>query len=145
MWNLKKFTQMNLFIKQTHTAICNISKLLLYGTENCIQYLVITYNGKESENIYIQQDHFAIYQKLTQHCKSAMLVTQSCPTLCNPMDCSFHHRILQARIVEWVAIPFSRAIFPIQGLKLDLLCCRQTLYHLSRQGSPKSTILQFKK
>ena len=34
------------------------------------------------------------------------LVTQSCPTLCNPMDCS--HGILQARILEWVAIPFSR-------------------------------------
>ena len=33
-------------------------------------------------------------------------------TLCNPMDCnppgSFVHRILQARILEWVSIPFSR-------------------------------------
>ena len=41
-----------------------------------------------------------------------MLVTQSCPTLCGPMDCSppgsSVHRILQARIVEWVAIPSSR-------------------------------------
>ena len=37
---------------------------------------------------------------------------QSCPTLCNPMDCSQTsstvHGILQARILEWVAIPFSR-------------------------------------
>ena len=34
---------------------------------------------------------------------------QSYPTLCNPMDCgSFVHWILQARILEWVAIPFSR-------------------------------------
>ena len=33
-------------------------------------------------------------------------VTQSCPTLCNPMD-STVHGILQARILEWVAIPFS--------------------------------------
>ena len=32
-------------------------------------------------------------------------VTQSCPTLCNPMD-STAHGILQARILEWVAIPF---------------------------------------
>ena len=37
---------------------------------------------------------------------------QSCPTLCNPIDCSSQgssvHRILQARILEWVAMPSSR-------------------------------------
>ena len=37
---------------------------------------------------------------------------QSCPTLCNPKDCSppgsSVHGILQARILEWVAISFSR-------------------------------------
>ena len=40
-----------------------------------------------------------------------VLVTQSCPTLCDPMDCSppgsSVHGILQARILEWVSIPFS--------------------------------------
>ena len=40
------------------------------------------------------------------------LAAQSCPTLCNPMDCnppgSCVHEILQARILESVAIPFSR-------------------------------------
>ena len=39
-------------------------------------------------------------------------VTKSCPSLCQPMDCSppgsFVHGILQARILEWVAISFSR-------------------------------------
>ena len=38
-------------------------------------------------------------------------VTQSCPTLCSLMDCSLPdpsvHGIFQARILEWVAIPFS--------------------------------------
>ena len=34
-------------------------------------------------------------------------VTQSCPTLCDPMDHTVHG-ILQARILEWVAVPFSR-------------------------------------
>ena len=34
-------------------------------------------------------------------------VTQSCLTLCDPMDYTVH-RILQARILEWVAFPFSR-------------------------------------
>ena len=39
-------------------------------------------------------------------------VTQSCPTLCNSMDCSLPgfsvHGILQARILEWVTISFFR-------------------------------------
>ena len=39
-------------------------------------------------------------------------VVQSCPTLCNPMDCSppgsSVHRISQARIMERVAISYSR-------------------------------------
>ena len=38
-------------------------------------------------------------------------VSQSCPTLCDPMDCnllgSSVHGILQARVLEWVAISFS--------------------------------------
>ena len=37
---------------------------------------------------------------------------QSCPTLCDPIDCSLPgcsvHGILQARILEWVAVPSSR-------------------------------------
>ena len=40
------------------------------------------------------------------------LITQSCPTLCDPMDCrpsgSFVHGILQTRILEWIAMPSSR-------------------------------------
>ena len=42
-----------------------------------------------------------------------VLAVQSCPTLCDPVDCSppssSVHGILQARILEWVIIPFSRA------------------------------------
>ena len=38
-------------------------------------------------------------------------VTQSCPTLCDPMDCSLPvssvHGIFQARVLEWVAFSFS--------------------------------------
>ena len=47
--------------------------------------------------------------------KVKVLVTQLCPTLCNSKDCSppdsSVHGILQARILEWVAIPFSRGFF----------------------------------
>ena len=38
--------------------------------------------------------------------KVKVKVTQLCLTLCNPMDCN--HGILQDRILEWVAFPFSR-------------------------------------
>ena len=44
--------------------------------------------------------------------KSESEVAQSCPTLCDPVDCSppgsSIHGILWARILEWVAISFSR-------------------------------------
>ena len=69
------------------------------------------------------------------------LVAQLCPTLCNPMDCSppgsSVHGIFQARVLEWVAISFSRGSSRPQGLNLDLLHCGQMLYCLSHQGSPE--------
>ena len=44
--------------------------------------------------------------------KVKVLIAQLCSTLCDPMHCSLPgssvHGILQARILEWVAIPFSR-------------------------------------
>ena len=50
-----------------------------------------------------------------------VLVTQSCLTLCDPMHCSLPgfsvHGILQAGILEWVAISYSRGIFPTQGFQ----------------------------
>ena len=54
-----------------------------------------------------------------EHCCDDLCVcsvTQSCPTLFNPMGCSLPgssvHGILQARILEWVAISFSRGSSP---------------------------------
>ena len=61
-------------------------------------------------------------------------VTQSCPTLCNPMDYTVHG-ILHPRILELVTF-FSllQRIFPTQGLNLGLLQCRRILYQLSYEG-----------
>ena len=48
------------------------------------------------------------------------LVAKSCPTLCDPMDCSLPgysvHGILQARILEWVATSFSKGSFRLKDL-----------------------------
>ena len=60
--------------------------------------------------------HFYFYDIFTVLC----LVTQSCLTLCNPTDCSppcsSVYGILQARILEWVAVPFSRDL-PDPGIE----------------------------
>ena len=60
-----------------------------------------------------------------------MLVAQLCPTLCDPLDCSppgsSVHGVLQARILEWVAIVFSRGSSWSSDWTLH---CRQILYCL---------------
>ena len=59
--------------------------------------------------------------------------------LCNPMDYSLLsssvHGILQARILEWVAIPFSREILLTQGPNPHLLHWQMGSLPLSHQGS----------
>ena len=47
------------------------NKVLLYSTGNYIQYPVINHNTKEYEKeyVYVKLNHFAVQQKLTQHCK----------------------------------------------------------------------------
>ena len=58
-------------------------------------------------------------------------VTQSHLTLWDPMD-YIVHGILQARILEWVVVPFSRGSNP------GLLHCKWILYQLSHQRSPEN-------
>ena len=62
-----------------------------------------------------------------------VLRTQSCPTLCNPMDCSPPAPLSMARILDHFLL---QGIFLTQGLNLGLPHCRQILYHLSHEGSP---------
>ena len=51
-------------------------------------------------------------QKIKNTNTVKVLVAQSCLTVCDPTDCSFFvHGILQARILEWVAIPSSKGSF----------------------------------
>ena len=88
--------------------------------------------------ICVELNHFVVHQKLTQHCKSTVCVCvlslfQSCLTLCKPTDCSppgpSVQGILQARILEWVAMPSSRGIFLTWELNLGVLHCWWILYH----------------
>ena len=58
------------------------------------------------------KDACSLEEKPRQTYQWASEVTQSCPALCDPMDCglpgSSIHGIFQARVLEWVAISFSR-------------------------------------
>ena len=80
-------------------------------------------------------------------------VSQSCLTLCNPMDCSPPgspvHGILQARLLEWVAIPFSRGsswprdqiqvshiagrFFIIWAIRDNLNCIKNSYYSVANK------------
>ena len=64
---------------------------------------------------------------------------QSCPTLCDPMDCSlrgsFIHGIFQARVLEWVAISFSRGSSRPRDRTWVSHIASRWFYHLSHQGS----------
>ena len=68
---------------------------------------------------------------------------QSCSTLWDPMEYSLPstsvHGILQARILEWVAVPSSRGSSqPMDGTCISYVSCtgRQILYHERHLGSP---------
>ena len=69
-----------------------------------------------------------------------VLVTELCLILCDSIDYSPLgspvHGILQTRILEWVAISFSKGIFLTKGSNPDLLHCRRILYCLSHQEAP---------
>ena len=84
------------------------------------------------------------HESLQTHCIHQLLCCLcqllSCVQLCNPMDCSppgsSVRGILQARILEWVAMPFSKGSSPPRNLH-----SRQILYHLSHQGSCHQLLL----
>ena len=83
---------------------------------------------------------------LSQCCESESEVVQSCPTLCDPMDvaCTKLQRPwdFQDKSTTGVACHFLlQGIFPTQGSNPGLSHCRQTLYHLSHQGSPGQVYL----
>ena len=74
-------------------------------------------------------------------CAVLCLVTQSCPTLCDSMDCSTPgSSVLGDSPGKNTGVgchALLQGIFPTQGSNPGLLHCRQILYHRSHQGSPR--------
>ena len=103
------------------------------------------------KNIYVSRNYhryFCWKKGELEDClyrKKESEVAQSCPSLCDPMDCSppgsSTHGILQARVLEWVAVSFSRGsaqprdrtrVSHIPGRRLNLWATREaprTVYH----------------
>ena len=71
----------------------------------------------------------------TNSIKMKVKVPQSCLTLCDLIDYAVHG-ILQARILEWVAFPFSRGSSQSREQIQFSHISGQILYCLSHQGSP---------
>ena len=71
----------------------------------------IVVKGKQDSGAFLEQSYSLIWAFVPVACMCAQSF-QLCPTLCYPMDCSLSgssvHGILQARILEWAAISFSR-------------------------------------
>ena len=71
---------------------------------------------------------------------SFLIDAQSCPTLCNPLDCnspgSYLLGIFQARILEWVAISSSKGSSQLRDRTCIFSICRWILYQLSHLQSP---------
>ena len=86
-------------------------------------------NYKSHSSLWILAPAFPLHQHTLK-----VEVSQLCPTLCDPIDCTWNspgqnngvgcHSLLQG-------------IFPNQGSNPGLLQCRQILYHLSHEGSPR--------
>ena len=75
-----------------------------------------------------------------------MLVSSSVMTFCNPIDCSMPgycvHGILQARILEWIAIPFSRGSFQPRDQTWDLICTAERFFTTWATRGPYSYLFQ---
>ena len=95
-----------------------------------IQIYAPTSNSEEAED-----ERF--YEDLQDLLESESEVVQSCPTLCDPVDCglpgSSVHGILQVGILEWVAMPSSRGSFQPRDREPASLTSnmhwQQVLYH----------------
>ena len=108
-WATNTFTFME---NQIFNVIISSTKLIKY--QPCYEYAIDKWceyqkkKAKRWEQFLLLKWFLNIDAKLC--CERE--VAQSCPTLCDPMDCSLQRssvrRIFQARILEWIAISFSR-------------------------------------
>ena len=119
-----------LFFDNSHHSGCELHcgfNLHVYGT------VLRIFSWTYGTFVYLFWRNVCIYAKLLQ----------SCPTLCSPIHCSppgsSIYGILQARIMQWIAMPSSRGSSPPRdwtcGSYISCIC-GQVLYPLTPSGKP---------
>ena len=92
--------------------------------------------------IYLKDSSYTMYVHVCMYtCAVLYLGSQPCPTLCNPMDCrlpgSSIHGDSPGKNTRVHCHALFQGLFPTQGSNPALLNCRQLLYILSHQRSPR--------
>ena len=106
-------------VAQSYPTLCNPMDYTVHGIlqARILEWVVFPFSrgSFQSSSPALRADSLPAEppgKPLREESKSESEVTQSCPTLCNQMDCSppgsFILGIFQARVVEWVTISFSR-------------------------------------
>ena len=107
--------------KPPQKPISTLKFLILNGTDQLIKRILLSAD-------FVSVDSTCV----------CLLSHLLCPTLCNTMDCrlpgSSVHEILQARILEWVAMPSSKGSSLSKGSNWPLLC----LLHWQVGSLPKA-------
>ena len=97
-----------------HLLLCDFCSLCYEGTVPSHQINIYLYFPSRFRQFHLST---SIFHPSDIYCGGGCCsVAKSCPTLCNPMDCSqpgsSDHGILRARILEWVAMPSSQGSPP---------------------------------
>ena len=104
-----KFSRNKWQWKHNNSNLWDAAKAVLRGKFIAIQSYLKKQEKHRINNLILYLKQLEKEEKNSEISKSKVKVqvSQSCPTLCNPIDYTVHG-ILQARILEWVAFPFSR-------------------------------------
>ena len=154
--SLRQSSSPHLTWQPTEPCLCSKKGMWLFRPHaECQRGQVVTSVWSAVTSVWI---HYGDMH--TQMMKGAFLVVQSCPTLCDPLDCSSPGSCLWSR-GDWImgffcpwgfsdknigvgCHAFLQGIFLTQGLNLSLLClrhCRQSLYLLVHQEGPNLSVL----
>ena len=102
----------------TFTSLIHFEFIFVYGVRKCSHFILLHVAVQFSQHPLLKRlslPHYIFLPHLSEirhPCTVLCLVSQSCLTLCDPMDCSppgsLLMGILLARILEWVAMASSR-------------------------------------
>ena len=102
-------------VTQLHPTLCDPMDYTAHGIlqARILEWEAIPFSrGTSQPRDRALISHMIQLRLKSQHSIVVVLVTQSCMTICDAVDCSptgcSVHGILQARILEWVVIPFFR-------------------------------------